>query len=287
MQTRRRFLALACAAAHALLATNCLAARKPAGRALDLKIAPNFGRAAEADLRAVLTSAATEIWRHCPATTWQTSGFYVCHNPKNPVILFDHTADGRVSIGLNSQDTLWCQYAFQFAHEFCHALAGHSNDWRKTWIRGRKANNWLEESLCETASLFALRAMAKNWAQNPPYPNWKDYSAALTSYAAERLAATASALPASTRFIDWFQQNEAAMRKSSTLRENNNQVAAALLPIFEADPAGWESVTFINLVPRAPENSLHDHLHAWHQKVPASQRAFVAKLARVFEISLS
>jgi hypothetical protein len=286
MQSRRRFLALACAAAPALLANNTRAAQAPAGRALDLKIAPGFGTAAEPDLRAVLASAATEIWRHCPATTWQVTGFYVCRNPESPITLFDHTADGRVSIGLNTQDTLWCQYAYQFAHEFAHALAGHSNDWRKTWIRGRKANNWLEESICETASLFALRAMAKSWAQSPPYPNWKDYSAALTSYAAEHLAATANALPASTRFIDWFQQNEAAMRKSSTLRENNNQVAAALLPIFEADPAGWESVTFINLVPQGPENSLQDHFHAWHQKVPAAQRAFVAKLARVFDISL-
>lgn len=277
---------MACAAAPVLLATNTRGAQATAGRALDLKIAPGFGTAAEPDLRAVLTSAASEIWCHCPATSWQLSGFYVCPNPESPITLFDHTADGRVSIGLNTQDTLWCQYAFQFAHEFCHALAGHSNDWRKTWIRGRKANNWLEESLCETASLFALRAMGKSWEKSPPYPNWRDYSAALTSYAADRLAATATALPAGTRFIDWFHQNQGAMRQTSTLRERNNQVAAALLPIFEDHPAGWESLTAINLVDPAPENSLEDHLHAWHAKVPASQRAFVATLARVFEISL-
>jgi hypothetical protein len=287
MQSRRRFLALACGAAPGLLAPASRGAQSATGRALDLKIAGGFGSAAEADVRAVLSSAAGEIWRHCPATSWQVSGFYVYHNPESPITLFDHTADGRIAIGLNSQDTLWSQYAFQFAHEFCHALAGHSDDWRQTWIRGRKANNWLEESLCETASLFALRAMGKSWEKDPPYTNWRDYSASLTSYVADRLAGTAKEFPAGTRFIDWFHQNQPAMRETSTLREKNNQVAAALLPVFEADPAGWESVTFINRVAPAPENSLQDHFRAWHGRVPAAQRAFVAKLARVFEISLS
>jgi len=286
MHTRRRFLALACSAAPALLTATSRAAPAPAGRALDLRIAPGFG-AAEADLRAVLTSAADEIWRHCPATTWQVSGFHVFRNPQSPITLFDHTADGRISIGLNSQDTRWCQYAFQFAHEFAHALAGHSNDWRKTSIRGHRANNWLEESLCETASLFSLRAMGKSWLTEPPYPHWKDYSASLTSYAAERLATTARELPAGTRFSAWFEENQTPMRATSTLREKNNQVAAALLPLFEAEPAGWETLTALNLGAPALEATLQDHLHAWHRQVPAAQRSFVAKLARVFEISIS
>jgi hypothetical protein len=30
---------------------------------------------------------------------------------------------GRIAIGLAAQDTHLTQYSFQFAHEFCHALA--------------------------------------------------------------------------------------------------------------------------------------------------------------------
>jgi hypothetical protein len=157
--TRRRFLRIVAATLPACIASG----EEPAGagRTLDFKITGDFGEGSEADIRAVLHSAADEIWKHCPATRWQVRGFFIFRNEGSPITLFDHTADRRVAIGLNCGDTFWAQYAFQFSHEFLHALAGHSNDWRKPRIRGRKPNHWLEEALCETASLFTLRAMAE------------------------------------------------------------------------------------------------------------------------------
>jgi len=48
-----------------------------------------------------------------------------------------------VAIGVTTKGNFWSQFVFQFLHEFCHALAGHSNDWKKRWIKGRTANHWL------------------------------------------------------------------------------------------------------------------------------------------------
>ena len=279
--TRRRFVALLGGLPAA--ATAFADEASVAGRKLDFRIGDGFGDADVADLRAVLKSAADSLWRHCPNTQWQVPGFFVYHTNGSPITKFDHHADGRIAIGLTPQGRLWNQHAFQFAHEFCHALAGHANDWRATWLKGRKANHWLEESLCETASLFALRSMGQGWQEKAPYPNWKSYAPALTKYAQVRLEETAGRLPKDFRFEKWFAGQEAALRQNAVLRDENRIVARELLPLFEASPAGWEAITFMNLTPnRAPEKQLIEHFADWKAAAPASQRAFISRIAEVF-----
>ena len=285
MITRRHFFASTALAAS----TPRVWAGAPAqaGRKLDFQIDTGFGSASEADIRAVLQSAADSLWKHCPNTRWEVPGFFIYHSSDCPICLNDHRPDGRIAVGLTSQGNLWSQFAYQFAHEFCHALAGHSNDWKATWIVGRKANHWLEESLCETASLFALRAMGKTWQTVPPYPNWKDYASALTNYAKDRLEESSKNLPSEKPFIEWLHESEDAMRQNGTIREKNNVVARQLLPLFEAKPAGWEAVTFYNHVTRGPEKSLAKHFADWSACAPLSQRGFIRELASTFGVERS
>lgn len=262
-----------------LVAASLASAAENVGRRLDIALASDF-KAQPADVRAVLGSAADAIWQHCPATRWETPGFAVFHRTEGPITAYDHRADGRIAIGVSTEGTYWSQYAFQFAHEFTHALAGHANDWRKPWIRGRKANLWLEESLCETGSLFALRAMARSWQADPPYPNWRDYGRSLAKYADDRLAETERTLPAKGDFRRWLAQNEPSMRADSVQREKNNVVARQLLPLFERKPSGWEAVTYLNLgARRDPNLSLAQHLADWRAAAPAAHRAFITDLA--------
>ena len=256
-----------------------------AGRKLDFKITDGFGNASAADIKAVLRSAGEEIWKHCPNTRWEVPGFYIYHSEGSPITLFDHKSDGRIAIGLTTQGPFWSQFAFQFAHEFCHALAGHANDWKTTWIKAKKANHWLEESICETSSLFAMRAMGKTWQTTPPYSNWKSYAESLTKYAADRIDAVQKEKGAAFSFAKWFPENEAAMRTNSTDRAKNNIVAVELLPLFEANPAGWEAMVFFNRCEnRDPEKTLARHFADWSAAAPAEQRAFIGKLAAVFGI---
>lgn len=279
---RRCFLRLVAAAIPACL----VRAEEPSGSgsSLDFNISGDFGTASEADIRAVLNSAASELWKHCPATRWQTRGFFIFPNEGSPITLFEHTADQRVAIGLNCRDRFWAQYAYQFSHEFLHALAGHSNDWRKARIRGRKPNHWIEESLCEAASLFTLRAMAKSWKTAAPYPNWRSFSTALGQYADERMEATRKGYPDDADFLRWFRGEESSLRGNATQREKNNRIALRLLPLFESEPAGWEAVTFFNLGEQAPDARLADHFRVWQRETPEKLRPFVAKIAEQFEV---
>lgn len=277
---RRRFTRLLLVSPALPLAAQGLA---PAGRRLDFTVASGFGEASADDIRAVVNSAAGEIWKHCPATRWETTGFHLFPAEKNPITLFKHTVDGRVAIGLTPRRRLWAQFAFQFAHEFCHALAGHANDWRTAWIAGKKANHWLEESLCETASLFALRAMARTWVTAPPYRNWNSYAPSLASYAADRLAETESAKGRTFVFRDWFAAEEPSLRGDAAQREKNNIVAAELLPIFEAEPRSWEALAFFNRTTRRdPEKSLAEHFLDWSAASPEELRPLIARIRDVF-----
>ena len=256
-----------------------------AAKPLDIQVQPGgFGRASPADITAVLRSAGSEIWKYCPRT--QLDGIEVYRRTDHPQTDFKRTLSGRISIGLATKDTHWAQYSFQFAHEFCHALANYGNNPLRSVRYQRHANLWLEEGLCETASLFALRAMSRSWRTAPPYPAWRGYAPWLNDYVEQRLALPEHLLPAGTSFLVWFHKNQAALRRNSDMRDRNTIIAIQLLPIFEAEPRGWEAVAFLNRGSSNAEESLAQHLAEWRAQCPRNLRPFVTRLAKVFAVKL-
>jgi hypothetical protein len=252
---------------------------------LDIHVQANaFGRASTADITAVLEAAGTEIWRHCPRT--QLDGLDVYHRADHPQTDFKRTPGGRISIGLSTRDTYWAQYCFQFAHEFCHTLANFSDNPRRSERFPRTANLWLEESLSETASLFALRAMSRSWRSAPPYPLCIYYAPWYKNYAKKRLALPENHLPTGTPFLVWFQENQGALRQNPAMRDRNTIIATQLLPLFEVVPRGWETLTFLNRGASDANQSLTRHLAEWRSQCPSDLRPFISKLAAVFAVKL-
>ena len=291
MTTRRSFLTAllltAVPAVRGFAQTSALSS-PPAGverkLAMRIKLA-GFGGASEADIKAVLRSAAGEIWKHCPNTRFEQPGFEIYHNSKNPITHYEPSGDGCIVIGLAVEGNLWARFAYQFAHEFTHALMDHSNDSRKLWRKLEHANQWLEESLCEMASLFCLRAMAQTWRTKPPYPNWKSYAPSLADYVAKHLADPKRRLPEGQTFAVWFAAEEPDLRKRWS-RDKNTVIARQLLPLFEAEPRGWEALPSLKLGTRDVSKPLAKHLAEWSAHAPAEQRAFVAKVAALFGVKV-
>ena len=93
-------------------------------------------------------------------------------------------------------------------------------------------------------------------------------------------------LPAGTSFSAWFRQHQPALRKNAGHRDWNTIIATQLLPIFEAEPAGWESVTFLNRGPTNGGEPLTERFAQWRAACPDHLRPFVTKLAAVFGVSL-
>ena len=259
------------------------AASQPADnpRPLDIHVqAKGFGTASPEDITALLQSTAFEIWRYCPRT--QLDGIDVYHRTDHPQTDFKRTPGGRIAIGLAAQDTYWAQYSFQFAHEFCHTLANFSNRPQRSVRYPPQANYWLEECLCETASLFTLRAMSRSWRTAPPYPAWRDYAPWLNAYAQQRLTLPEHKLPPGMRFLDWFHEHEPALRSNAAIWDWNTIVAIHLLPVFEAEPRAWEAVSFMNQGRIAKNESLARYLADWRSRCPKDLQNAVRKLAAVF-----
>ncbi|MDT7814967.1 MAG: hypothetical protein QOJ42_4883 [Acidobacteriaceae bacterium] len=252
---------------------------------LDIRVqSSGFGRASSGDITTVLQFAGSELWRHCPRI--HLDGIDVYHRIDHPQTNFKRTASGRIAIGLACQNTNWAQYSFQFAHEFCHALANFSNRPRQLVRYPFTVNLWLEESLCETASLFALRAMSRSWQTAPPYPSWRDYAPWLNVYAEQRLALPEHHLSPGTPFLVWFRENQSALRQNPALRDRDTIIAIRLLPIFESDPRGWEALAFLNRDSSNPNKSLAEHFGEWRSRCPQDLRPFVTRLAAVFAVKL-
>jgi hypothetical protein len=251
-------------------------------RSINIRVqAGGFGVASAADITAVLQSTAEELCRYWPRT--QLPRIDVYHRADHPQTDSRRAAGNRIAIGLTARDTHWAQYSFQFAHEYCHALINYSNDERGLRRDRRYANLWLEESLCETASLFTLRALSRSWLVAPPYAALRDYAPWFSAYAQERLALPEHHLPAETSFVVWFRANESALRQDSTRRDRNTIVAAQLLPIFEKEPRGWGALAFFNSGAN-PNQSLSQQFNKWRSGCPRELQRFVTKLAAVFEV---
>jgi hypothetical protein len=254
----------------------------PKPRAIDIRVqAEGFGKASAADITVVLQSAAGELCRYWPRT--QLPHIDVYHRVDHPQTDSKRAAGNRITIGLTARDTHWAQYSFQFAHEVCHTLINYSNDDRGLTRDRRYANLWLEESLCETASLFTLRALSRSWSIAPPYAAWRDYAPWFAAYAKERLTPPEHHLPARTSFVVWFRASEPALRQDSTRRDCNTIVAVQLLSIFENEPRGWGALAFFRR-PANPNQSLSRQFADWRSNCPPKLQKFVAKLAAVFEL---
>jgi hypothetical protein len=249
----------------------------------DITVQPDgWGEISAKEVRAIAVSAAREIARHCPRT--RIGPILVHHRDDHPQTAWERTPDGKIIVGIEARDRRCAQIAFQFAHEFCHVLATQSNDWRRTWRAQGKPNLWLEESFAEAASLFALRAMAQSWRRSAPFREWRYYAPDFADYAAERMHASGPGGHA--QFARWFRQNEPAMRRNPTLRASNSIVAMELLPLLEAEPRGWEAITFLNLGTRDRKMPLAAFLAEWRENSPESLRSFVTKVAQIFGIGL-
>lgn len=256
----------------------------PTPTRLDIRVQANaFGNANPADIAVVLRSVASELFRYCPHT--QLAGIDVYYRSDHPEIDAKRTPGGRIAMALSARDTHWAQYSFQFAHEFCHALANYANNSRRTISDTPNANLWLEESLCETASLFSLQAMSRIWETHPPNPALREYAPWLVDYVQQRLALPEHHLPA--LFAAWFHEHQSALRKAAGHRDWNTIIARQLLPIFEAEPDGWEAVTFLNRGRSNGGQSLSDHFAQWRANCPDRLRPFVSKLAAVFGVGLA
>ncbi len=236
--------------------------------------------APRSNVQALLESAAEQIHRHFEQLEWPAVEVY--RSRPLPITIHRRGRQGQVRIGLTPQGLYWAQYAFQFGHELGHLIAGHLE------TEPRHGNSWFEEAVCETASLYVLRAMYHEWETNPPYANWKDWRGNLRAYAQKRLDAPDHRLPDGQDFPAWYKENEEnLLTHTSHQGAHTIIVARQLLPVFERNPAGWQAVAYLRCGEVNPHGPLEAMLPAWRDACPKALQPFVVQLGDALGIDLS
>src|SRR5262245_36097253 len=246
---------------------------------LSLHVLPgNWGGADREDVENLLRSVARELWVYFPGKT--LNSIVVAPTERHPIAGYSKGSEGEYFVYLSAKGRHWSQYAYQFAHEFAHILSNYERHGRSQVRR----NQWFDESICETASLFALRRLGASWLKGDmvPYPHWKPYGAAMQTYVRDLLAQPHRTLPPKSVFADWYQGNAELLERDPYMRDRDELVAGMLLPLFEEHPEAWATIAYLNLGETDATGPFHSYLANWHQNTPEAQRPLVAKIIEMF-----
>lgn len=243
----------------------------------------SWGNASRQNIEKLLEDVARHIV--CPLRDPLIGSIIVEPTPPTkqfPETLPRNSPEEPYTILLSARGKLWAKFSYQFAHEFCHVLSGYER------LR-YNPNNWFVEALCELSSIFTLRRMAERWPTQPPYQNWASYGASLARHTIRMPVATGHAPLLSDAIKQLLTCEEGDLRQSSlrsafgkfsqTERDKVAVVAHVLLPLFESDPTGW------NTVRRLPVTNgpLKNYLADWYAQVEVADRRFLKRVFGAFE----
>lgn len=272
---------IACSMAHADMAepatarTQLLSSKK---MGLKLEVQPGgWGNVSKESIETVLYSVADVLMSQVPNKL--TVPIVVSHTNRSPVALYERGPAGEYRVHLHASGENWHLYVYEFAHELCHIL---SNFEENVGADTTKYNQWFEETLCETASLFALKNLAASWETSPPAPNWSKEARKLRRFFDHLIAEGHRQLPPHTPLVAWLHDNEERLRHDPYRRHENEVMANLLLPLFQENPQNWEALRYLNLDPSDARNSLRDYLDNWYKNAPPAHKQFVGGILALF-----
>lgn len=249
---------------------------------LSIQVLPgDWGGADRHDIEQLLYAVARELWVYFPDR--KLKPISVVPTDRHPYVRYAKGASGEYVIYLSAKGRHWSQFAYQFAHEFAHVLSNYDRNSHRLVQR----NQWFDESLCETASLFALRRLSATWSKGEvvPFAHWRSYGTALQAYAGELLAQPHRVLPAKASFAEWYRGNAATLDKSPYMRERDEVVATVLLPLFEQHPEAWATIGYLNLEESDATGTFEQYLANWRRNTPPHQRPLVERIIELFGYS--
>jgi len=144
----------------------------------------------------------------------------VSHTETNPVALYERGPEGEYLIRLHADRTRWHLYVYEFAHEFCHILSNFDRAGGEV----SRQNQWFEETICETASLYALGSLATEWSLSPPEPSLANHANELRRFFRFLITEGHRKLPEDTELREWLKEHEAQLCADPYRRDQNETI---------------------------------------------------------------
>jgi hypothetical protein len=204
----------------------------------------------------------------------------VTHTNGPPVTLYERGPGGEYLVHLHASGPRWHLYVYEFAHELTHILSNYD---RNAGADKPRHNQWLEESLCETASLFVLDRLSASWAQAGESGELGGRAGTLRSFFETLVGEAHRQLPVGYGFSTWLAENEPGLRSDPYRRKQDDLIARRLLPLFERMPGGWGALRYLNLDATDNDASLRQFLSHWYGNAPLEHRPFLNTLLEVLQ----
>lgn len=173
-------------------------------------------------------------------------------------------------IFLSVKDNYWCQWVYQFAHEYCHHLINGSMT--GTW----SDLMWFEETICELSSLYNLQKMESICMINGLY----SYAPFVNNY----LEKCMNQEKVNCRIEEsnhWYEKYAEVLREKEYERSLYNAIACLMLPHFIDNPCLWKIVLHIGDTRSWNSlDSLFEHLQLTSDD---SYKESLLKVRRIFD----
>lgn len=172
-------------------------------------------------------------------------------------------------IFLATEDNLWCQWIYQFSHEYCHHLidGSLSGEWSDLL--------WFEETICELSSLYNLNKMIGYCANH----GLQMYASSVKNYLVNLLTKNNRAYKLSTGG-GWYKQYEESLKKEGYKRNFYNAIAVLMYPLFVENPNLWKLILNIGDIRAWTSlDELFDYLEA---NADESYRESLGKMRKMF-----
>lgn len=232
-----------------------------------------WGSAKKENIETVLYSVADELMARLPKKL--SAPIVVTHTETNPIALYERGAEGEYLVHLHATGDDWQFYVYEFAHELCHILSNYEEN---VGADTSKYNQWFEETLCETASLYTLKNLAATWEKAPPAPEWSAQAGRLRRFYDLLINEGHRRLPPHSPLASWLRDNEDALKQNPYLRKKNEVVANLLLPLFDSSAENWDALTYLNLDPADARSSLQQYLDHWYRNAPGDHKVFISRV---------
>lgn len=140
-------------------------------------------------------------------------------------------SDGLHLIKLNTHNNLWCQWVYQFAHEFCHHLINGSMSRDITGLM------WFEETVCELASLHNLYEIVR-FCKTSSKENLNRHVPAVLDYPDDLMKCSIPSIDVQgflARHID-------VLNRPVYCQDTYNILASSIFPLFLENPCLWKII---------------------------------------------
>ena len=238
-------------------------------RASNVGLDPNAAWGAPAGtVQRVSSHAAEALWSFLPPPTQVR---VIVGSGNKVLVHHQRTEGGAFRIDLTAKGHEWARLTYQLSHELCHVSLQYDRD--------PHSHRWLEESVCEAASMRSLVVAADGWARKPPLSHSAEYHLVFRHY---RRRVQGELLPLTqSESVDWFSAHRQQLARSPYNRGLNRRVALSLLSLVGDDRGKWEAFLSLNEGTLPHDSSFEAFLIAWSERVDAHGCRLVVSISEM------